>query len=89
MSHVKQQVYYYHISTNFTRGKFNFTKKFFGLTCSLTLSKNHGGIMLNKGVVSETGFGDGCYSLYVGKNNEGKIVAASIIFITDEELEEY
>ena len=70
-------------------GEFRDTTTLFGLACSLTLSKNHGGIMLNKGVVSETGFGDGCYSLYVGKNNEGKIVAASIIFITDEELEEY
>ncbi|MBQ7079905.1 MAG: DUF4241 domain-containing protein [Fibrobacter sp.] len=42
----------------------------------------------DKGVVSETGFGDGCYSLYVGKNKAGKIVSASIIFIADEELEE-
>lgn len=44
---------------------------------------------LNRGVVSETGFGDGSYSLYVGKNNEGKIVSASIIFIADDEMEEF
>ena len=51
--------------------------------------QNHGGILLNKGVVAETGFGDGCYGLFVGKNNDEKIVAASIIFITNSELEEY
>ena len=41
-------------------GEFGDTTTLFGLACSLTLSKNRGGIMLNKGVVSETGFGDGC-----------------------------
>lgn len=70
-------------------GEFGDITTLFGLACSLTLSKSHGGIMLNKGVVSETGFGDGCYPLLIAKNNEGKIVAASIIFIADEELEEY
>ena len=70
-------------------GEFGDITTLFGLACSLTMSKNHGGIMLNKGVVSETGFGDGCYPLFIAKNNEGKVVADSIIFITDEELEEY
>ena len=50
---------------------------------------NHGGIMLDKGVVSETGFGDGCYPLFIGKNDNDKIVAASICFITNSELEEF
>ena len=69
-------------------GDFGDTTTLFGLACSLTLSKNRGGIVNNRGVVSETGFGDGSYSLYVGKNNEGKIVSASIIFIADDEMEE-
>ena len=69
-------------------GEFGDTTTFFGLACFLTLSKKHGGIVQDKGVVSETGFGDGCYSLYVGKNKAGKIVSASIIFIADDELEE-
>lgn len=68
-------------------GDFGDITTLFGLACSLT--KNHGGIMLGKGAVSESGFGDGCYSLYFGKNNKGKIVAASIIFISEQELEEY
>ena len=70
-------------------GDFGDITSLFGLACSLTLSKNHGGILLDKGVVSETGFGDGCYRLFIGKNDDDKIVAASIIFITNSELEEY
>lgn len=69
-------------------GDFGNINTLFGLACSLTLSKNQGGILFDKGVVSETGFGDGCYSLFIAKNDDGKIVAASIIFITDSELEE-
>ena len=70
-------------------GNFGDISTLFGLACSLTLSKNRGGILLNKGVVSETGFGDGSYSLYIGKNKAGKIVSASIIFIVDDGLEEH
>lgn len=58
------------------------------MSCSLTLSKNHGGITEDKGVVSETGFGDGCYSLYIGKIEAGQVVSASIVFIEEEEMEE-
>ena len=70
-------------------GDFGDITTLFGLACSLTLSKNQGGIMLDKGVVSETGFGDGCYPLFIAKNHEGKIVASSIIFIPEQELEEF
>ena len=70
-------------------GDFGDLDTFFGLACSLTLSNNRGGIMQDKGVVSDTGFGDGSYPLYIGKNVDGKIVAASIIFIDDEELEDF
>ena len=70
-------------------GEFGDTTTLFGLACSLTLSKNRGGIMLDKGVVAETGYGDGSYSLYIGKNEKGKIVSASIIFIADDELEDF
>lgn len=69
-------------------GEFGEIDSFYGLACALTLSKNYGGIMHNRGVVSETGFGDGSYDLFIGKNMEGKIVSASIIFIDDYELEE-
>ena len=55
---------------------------------SLTLSENHGGIIHNRGVVSDTGFGDGSYSLFIATNHADKIVAASIIFFDDSDLEE-
>lgn len=70
-------------------GDFGDINTLFGLACSLTLSKNQGSILLDKGVVSETGFGDGYYRLFIGKNGNGKIVAASIIFITNSELEDF
>ena len=69
-------------------GDFGDLTTFFGLACSLTLSDNHGGIINNRGVVSDTGLGDGSYDLFTGENSEGKIVAASIIFIDESELEE-
>ena len=69
-------------------GDFGDISTLFGLACSLTLPKNCSGILLDKGVVSETGLGDGSYYLYTGKNKKGKIVSASIIFIADDELEE-
>lgn len=78
--------YYYQYNQG---GDFGDINTLFGLACSLTLSKNRGGIMLDKGVVSETGFGDGCYPLFIAKNHEGKIVASSIIFISEQELEEF
>lgn len=70
-------------------GDFGDINTFFELACSLTLSNNRGGIMQDHGVVSETGFGDGFYPLYIGKNADGNIVAASICFIDDDELEEF
>ena len=69
-------------------GKFGDTDSFYGFACSLTLSKNHGGIIHNRGVVSDTAFGDGTYNLFCAINHAKKIVAASIVFVTDDELEE-
>ncbi len=37
------------------------------------------------GVISSSGFGDGAYDCFVGKNKEGKVVCMSIIFISDED----
>lgn len=39
------------------------------------------------GVASSTGFGDGCYPLYVAKNNKDEVIAVKVIFI--DEKEEY
>ena len=69
-------------------GDFGDITTLFGLACSLTLSENHGGIIHNRGVISDTGFGDGSYCLFIATNHANKIVAASIVFIDESELEE-
>lgn len=40
------------------------------------------------GVATASGYGDGGYNCYVGRNNKGEIVAARIVFIGDEEYDE-
>lgn len=47
-----------------------------------------GGITHDKGIVSSSGYGDGGYSCFVGKNPEGKIVSISIDFFFCEDEEE-
>ena len=59
---------------------------FYGLACSITLSPKQAGVIKKRGVVSSSGFGDGCYDVYVCKNEAGKIVAASLFFIEEEDL---
>ena len=67
-------------------GEFGDLNSFYGLACSITLSPNQAGVIKNRGVVSSSGFGDGCYDVYVCKNEVGEIVAASLFFIEEEEL---
>ncbi len=52
--------------------------------------KNTAQPLKDKGYVASSGFGDGCYPAYVGRNEEGKIVVMELSFISDmeEELEE-
>ena len=40
------------------------------------------------GYVSQSGYGDGSYDLYVAKNERHRIIAFKIVFIEDEEVEE-
>jgi hypothetical protein len=40
------------------------------------------------GVATHSGYGDGGYNCYVGRNDKGEIVAARIVFIGDEEDED-
>lgn len=42
--------------------------------------------MINGGVVSSSGFGDGGYEAFIAKNAEGKVIAVQIVFITEEDL---
>ena len=59
---------------------------FYGLACAITLSPKQAGVIKKRGVVSSSGFGDGCYDVFVCKNEVGKIVAASLFFIEEEVL---
>lgn len=40
------------------------------------------------GVVSSSGYGDGCYDCYVARNEEGEIVGIKIVYISDNTDEE-
>ena len=59
---------------------------FYGLACAITLSPKQAGVIKKRGVVSSSGFGDGCYNVFVCKNECGKIVAASVFFFEEEDL---
>ena len=55
--------------------------------CKVTLSPSQSGI-IPFGVVSSSGFGDGIYTCYYYTDQAGKVVAAEIVFLTDEDWEE-
>ena len=56
--------------------------------CEITLSSMQAGI-LPFGTVSASGFGDGCYSCSYYTDSVGEILRAEIVFITEDELEDY
>lgn len=56
--------------------------------CKITLDEPNYGIIDNMGCVSESGFGDGMYEVYVGYNDKDEIVSAMIVFIYDENEED-
>jgi len=64
-------------------GEFGDLETFYGLACAITLSPKQAGVIKKCGVVSSSGFGDGCYEVLVCKNEGGKIVAASVIFFEE------
>ena len=51
--------------------------------CCLTLTKLAAGVM-PYGVVASSGYGDGSYDCFVGRNSDGKIVRVEIEFIPEE-----
>jgi hypothetical protein len=52
---------------------------FYGMCCDITYEPPGAGIV-EGGVVSSTGLGDGRYQAFVSKNKDGKIVAIKIVF---------
>ena len=58
--------------------------KFYGYCCDITLDSPVWAGVIKHGIVSRSGFGDGGYRAYQKKNKDGKIIAISIEFISNE-----
>ncbi|MGG1442415.1 DUF4241 domain-containing protein [Brevibacillus laterosporus] len=59
--------------------------RWYSSCCDQTLGEPKAGV-INGGVVSSSGFGDGGYEAFIAKNAEGKVIAVQIVFITEEDL---
>ncbi len=71
----------------YVRAKKNRELDFYDEVCDITLKRN-GGVYENWGVVSETGYGDGSYSVFAGRNDENEIVSLEIRYINEEDEDE-
>jgi len=58
----------------------------YDMCCEKTLSADGYGL-LPGGVVSSTGYGDGCYDTVMGLDSDGKVVSVKITFIPEDETE--
>ncbi|MED1789914.1 DUF4241 domain-containing protein [Brevibacillus laterosporus] len=65
--------------------KFMPEDRWYSSCCDQTLGEPKAGV-INGGVVSSSGFGDGGYEAFIAKNAEGKVIAVQIVFITEEDL---
>lgn len=64
-------------------GDINNKDSFYGKCCDITLSNVGAGIVDFKGVVSSSGYGDGCYEVAIAKNKNNEIIAIKVIFAED------
>ena len=69
-------------------GEYNEQDTFYGKACNLTITDEMFGLMDNAGIVSRSGLGDGCYSLYVAKNSNNEIIGLKVVFFSGKEEEE-
>jgi hypothetical protein len=70
---------------DFDRGTDDEGEKFYCRCCDITLSNEKVGVVANSGVVSSSGYGDGCYRCFVLKDTDNKIFGVKISFIDDYE----
>lgn len=56
--------------------------------CDITLNGDNCGTIDNKGVVSSSGYGDGCYSVYGAYNENNELIALQLEFIWDDDEDE-
>lgn len=59
-------------------------ERWYEMCCKGTLSKKQAAIQ-PFGAISSTGFGDGRYDCFVGRNPQGLIVGAELVFISEED----
>lgn len=66
-----------------SRGQYPFT---YNGASSATCSKEQAGQLGNStAVVMSSGWGDGCYPVYVKYGDDGRVASATIVFLDDEE----
>lgn len=61
--------------------------KFYAKNCDLTTSTDLGAGVLNGGIVSSSGYGDGGYTAFLTKNKEGQVIGIFIQFLQTEDEE--
>ena len=67
-------------------GKYEDLNSFYGKCCKITLNDKEPYGVLDFGVVSSSGFGDGSYDLYVlYDDNEENLVGVRVVFIDDDD----
>lgn len=71
-------------------GEYDDLDSFYGQCCETSLHREHkAGIVPGFGVVSSSGFGDGCYEVWTDRDPKtGPIVFARLVFIDDERDDE-
>lgn len=69
-------------------GDFDDKESFYGKVCDLTCETEDGWGVIEKGVVSSSGYGDGSYNAYGIKNEDNLLVAIKIVFVGEDEEEE-
>lgn len=67
--------------------KYKSYKGFYKEVSDLTLSRDSFGA-IDFGAVASSGYGDGCYPCLTKRDEEGKLIAACILFIYDDEEED-
>lgn len=59
---------------------------FYKRACKCTDKEERYGEQEDFGVTSCSGYGDGCYDLYIAKNQQKEVVAMKIVFIEEDDL---
>lgn len=61
-------------------GRYGDLETFYGQCCAKTQSGHGWGVVMERGIVSISGMGDGRYGSYMQRNKEGKVIAILIDF---------